>query len=72
MIKIIKPGKKIFHMTCKNCGCEFTYELSDIRLSSVTCPDCYSFCAHLGPEQNRVEKTISDYDTDTETHNCRV
>lgn len=33
-------------------GC---YELSDIKLgSSVTCPDCYSICVHLGPEQNDV------------------
>lgn len=44
MIKITKPGQKEFHGFCKWCGCEFTYEISDLRLSAtsdkVSCPTC--------------------------------
>ena len=44
MIKIIKAGQTIFHGFCERCGCEFTYELSDLKLSSagnkVSCPTC--------------------------------
>jgi hypothetical protein len=43
-IKITKPGQKEFHAFCKWCGCEFTYEISDIKLSAtsdkVSCPTC--------------------------------
>lgn len=40
MIEVIKHGKKKFKATCANCGCEFTYELSDMRpLGGVDCPD---------------------------------
>jgi hypothetical protein len=44
MIKITKPGQKEFHGFCKWCGCEFTYEISDLKLSAtsdkVSCPTC--------------------------------
>lgn len=44
MVKVVKPGKKEFYATCEMCGCEFTYELSDLKLScslnKVTCPTC--------------------------------
>ena len=30
-IKVIKHGKKTFKATCPNCGCEFEYELEDIK-----------------------------------------
>ena len=44
MIKITKPGQKEFHGFCKWCGCEFTYEISDLMLSAtydrVSCPTC--------------------------------
>lgn len=43
-IKITKPGQKEFHAFCKRCGCEFTYEISDLKLSAssdkVSCPTC--------------------------------
>ena len=43
-IKITKPGQKEFHAFCKWCGCEFTYEISDLKLSAssdkVSCPTC--------------------------------
>ena len=43
-IKITKPGQKEFHAFCRWCGCEFTYEISDLKLSAssdkVSCPTC--------------------------------
>lgn len=43
-IKIIKPGQTEFHGFCRWCGCEFTYEISDLKLSAtsdkVSCPTC--------------------------------
>ena len=43
-IKVTKPGQKEFHGFCKWCGCEFTYEISDLKLSAtsdkVSCPTC--------------------------------
>lgn len=46
MKTIIKEGKKEFIGRCKNCGCEFKYELEDISFSSVQCPFCYSSVVH--------------------------
>lgn len=44
MVKVIKSGQKEFYATCDMCGCEFTYELSDLILScslnKVPCPTC--------------------------------
>lgn len=43
-IKITKPGQKEFHGFCRWCGCEFTYEISDLQLSAtgnkLYCPTC--------------------------------
>ena len=43
-IKITKVGQKEFHGFCKWCGCEFTYEISDLKLSAtsdkLSCPTC--------------------------------
>lgn len=42
-VKIIKQGQTEFHGFCKWCGCEFTYEISDLKLSAVdkvSCPTC--------------------------------
>ena len=43
-IKITKPGQKEFHGFCKWCGCQFTYEISDLKLSAtgdkLDCPTC--------------------------------
>lgn len=47
MIKIIKPGKKEFTVTCDKCGCVFSYELSDIYISGVTCPECGKYVTHI-------------------------
>ncbi len=55
MIKIIKSGKKEFHTTCSNCGCEFTYDLEDLSktdylgaIDYVKCPECGITILHLG------------------------
>jgi hypothetical protein len=44
MIKIIEHGQTKFHGFCRWCGCEFTYEISDLKLSAtsdkVSCPTC--------------------------------
>lgn len=44
MIKIIKPGKTVFNVTCGRCGCEFTYELEDLHTyfgsEYVRCSEC--------------------------------
>lgn len=48
MIKIIKHGNK-HYCKCKNCGCEFTCEKSDLEKEDwgrnewhdvINCPDC--------------------------------
>lgn len=56
MIKITKPGQKEFHGFCKWCGCEFTYEISDLKLSAssdkVSCPTCGKDYHHPAMVQN--------------------
>lgn len=47
MIKIVKPGKKEFTVTCPRCGCIFSYELSDIYILGVTCPECGGHVTHM-------------------------
>ena len=40
-IKIVKPGQTEFNGFCDRCGCQFTYELSDLNLTgTVNCPTC--------------------------------
>lgn len=47
MIKIIKAGQKEFYAFCTHCGCEFTYELSDLNLSNnIKCPTCGRYYYH--------------------------
>jgi hypothetical protein len=51
---IITPGKTVFPGHCKWCGCDFTYEPSDIcdmrnsDLPSVSCPCCMKSVDHQG------------------------
>ncbi len=42
-IKTIRPGRAQFDGFCDRCGCEFTYEIADLKLSAsdkVACPTC--------------------------------
>ena len=40
MIKIIKPGKTDFRLTCNKCGCIFEYNVTDIDDGYIKCPTC--------------------------------
>ena len=46
MIKIIKDGQKEFIAKCSTCGCEFSYQLIDVKFSSVVCPCCGHYVVH--------------------------
>lgn len=46
MIEIIKEGQKNFITKCLTCGCEFSYQLTDVELNSVKCPCCGHYVAH--------------------------
>lgn len=46
MIKIIKDGQKDFIGKCRTCGCEFSYQLTDLSLGSVVCPCCGGYITH--------------------------
>ncbi len=52
MIKIIRPGQLTFNGHCDRCGCEFTYELSDLFSrgcsEGVDCPTCKKTIYHMG------------------------
>lgn len=56
MIKITKPGQTVFYAFCNHCGCEFTYEISDLQLVSsdnkVSCPTCGKYYYHPAMVQN--------------------
>lgn len=43
-----RPEDKVYFMQCRTCGCEFTYQLDDVRYSVdfryVYCPDCKYSC----------------------------
>lgn len=57
-----KPEDKVYVMRCRTCGCEFTYQLNDVRYSVdfeyVYCPDCKYSCTIIfkrkynPPQQN--------------------
>ena len=46
MMKIIKEGQKEFIAKCSTCGCEFSYQLIDIKLGSIVCPCCGHYVVH--------------------------
>lgn len=72
MIEVIKHGKTKFRAVCSNCGCEFTYELCDIKaLGGIDCPDCghyvaperpYWISTESKPEDNKAELTTTNTD----------
>ena len=65
MIKIIKDGQKEFIAKCSTCGCEFSYQLIDVKLSSVVCPCCGHYVAHK-------EFKEPSFVTDTHVTPCTV
>ena len=52
MIKVIKHGEKTFRVICPMCGCEFEYQLEDLRAGitseseQIKCPDCGHWICH--------------------------
>lgn len=56
MIKIIKPGKTDFRMTCNKCGCIFEYNVEDIQDSYIKCPTCHK--EYYGFEPEYLEKPL--------------
>lgn len=58
MIKIIKPGKTDFRMTCDKCGCIFEYNVEDIKDSYIKCPTCHK--DYYGFEPEYLEKPLFD------------
>ena len=65
MMKIIKEGQKEFIAKCSTCGCEFSYQLTDIKLGSIVCPCCGHYVAHK-------EFKESSLVTDTHAIPCTV
>lgn len=66
MIDVIKHGKTKFTATCANCGCEFTYELSDINAAGgVYCPDCGKYVAHASMTADESFKVHANKATTT-------
>lgn len=65
MIKILKSGQTVFYGFCDRCGCEFTYELSDLKLSAVgnkvSCPTCGKDYYHPTMLQNLTVPGSIDY-----------
>ena len=65
MIKITKPGQKEFHGFCKWCGCEFIYEISDLKLSAtsdrVSCPTCGKDYYHPSMIQDPIPPSSIGY-----------
>lgn len=60
MIEVIKHGQKKFKAICANCGCEFTYGLSDIHpLGGVDCPDCGQYVAHKAMASEPIRASIT-------------
>lgn len=74
MIKIIKDGQKDFIAKCPTCGCEFSYQLIDIGLGSVTCPCCGGCVVHKfnnfeNPPLTTVKRTVPHEFTQQTTAN---
>lgn len=62
MIKIIKGGQRDFVANCNVCGCEFSYQTEDIKLSSVACP-CCGF--HVSHKLNSLKRQLNVEDNET-------
>lgn len=62
MIKIIKDGQRDFIANCNVCGCEFSYQAEDIKLSSVACPCCGFRISH---RLNSLKRQLNVEDNET-------
>lgn len=74
MIKIIKEGQKTFTAFCERCGCEFTYDLEDLKLScasdKIACPTCGKDFYHPSMHQELATERLGRLQTwPLETYN---
>lgn len=50
MIKIVKPAPPKYLMLCRHCGCQYSYELSDLckrgSFDIIVCPSCGTEVVH--------------------------
>ena len=71
-IKRIKRGVKEFHITCPDCGCEFTYENEDVHEGIVSCPCCGAILDAKQRMSGKVDEaplpTNGEYGTITNPH----
>lgn len=84
MIEVVKHGQKKFKAICANCGCEFTYELSDMRplggVNCVDCPDCGNYVAHKAMTSEPIcapipyppKTMLFDFETATDSNKADV
>jgi DNA-directed RNA polymerase subunit RPC12/RpoP len=66
-IKIIKSGTLVYIGFCSRCGCEFSYDLGDLKLSTgnrISCPTCGEYFFH--PVQTR---TLNSFGFDNQATN---
>ena len=70
MIKIIKPGKTDFRLTCDKCGCIFEYNVEDIEDSYIKCPTCGKM--HYGFQDTQLSdvKPIGTFRISTDDYDC--
>ena len=70
MIKIIKPGKLDFRITCDKCGCIFEYNMEDIYDSFVKCPTCGKM--HYGFQDIKLYdiKPVGTFRISTDDYDC--
>lgn len=72
MIKIIKDGQKEFVGNCNICGCQFSYDITDVSLGSVPCPCCGHYYVHKNVITNSTE-VLQEYSiTTTDPKNIPV
>ena len=69
MIKIIKDGQRDFIANCGICGCEFSYQIEDIKASSVACPCCGFYVSHRENNFKR-QSSVEDNENDTIKLRC--
>jgi len=61
MIKVIKAGQKEFFGFCDRCGCEFSYDISDLKLGigdKIACPTCGK--DYLHPTKTKESELATD------------
>ena len=66
MIKVVEHGKADYIAQCDNCGCKFSYDIREVRIGTVKCPDCYAFVRHdralnEKPDSRSIDELYPDW-----------